>query len=233
MYGGASAGGRHATALALVLDCVRARWLREFCGTRLCSVVLRRALESIRNGHPASEVVINQFVTIAKIPVSTVWLASNQVVGSSTTWPSGQVDRPLGRAERQRGRGAKGPEVISPGAHLPIFFENCRRLSNVRCYQFELPTDKKPVRQRRRGADRPQGDPKRERAARIIRPGAPIRGRRFRGVVQITRALSVAQMSLVKNEPVMIAKIIRQRSVRRSQLLNMLRPRRVVEQFPA
>jgi hypothetical protein len=55
---------------------------------------------------------------------------------------------------------------------LANFFENCRRLSNVRCYQFELPTDKKPVRQRRRGADRPQGDPKGERAARIIRPGA-------------------------------------------------------------
>ena len=41
---------------------------RGFCGTRLCSVVLRRALGSICNGHPASEVVKNQLHTIVKKP---------------------------------------------------------------------------------------------------------------------------------------------------------------------
>jgi hypothetical protein len=51
--------------------------LREFCVGQLCSVVPRRALGSICNGHPASEVVKNQTVTIEKTPVSRVWQASN------------------------------------------------------------------------------------------------------------------------------------------------------------
>src|SRR5882762_8272522 len=57
--------------------------LRDFCGSRLCSVVLRRALGSICNGHPASEVVENQIVTIDKTPLSMVRLASNQGVRGS------------------------------------------------------------------------------------------------------------------------------------------------------
>jgi hypothetical protein len=40
--------------------------LREFCGSRSCFVVLRRALGSICNGHPASKVVDNQEVTKSK-----------------------------------------------------------------------------------------------------------------------------------------------------------------------
>jgi hypothetical protein len=40
--------------------------LREFCGSRSCFVVLRRALGSICNGHPASKVVKNQDVTNSK-----------------------------------------------------------------------------------------------------------------------------------------------------------------------
>ena len=44
----------------------------EFCGTRSCFVVHCPALGSNCNGHPASEVVRNQVVTIAKTPISTV-----------------------------------------------------------------------------------------------------------------------------------------------------------------
>jgi hypothetical protein len=38
--------------------------LRDLCVSRLCLVVLSRAFGSICNGHPASEVVNNQCVTI-------------------------------------------------------------------------------------------------------------------------------------------------------------------------
>jgi hypothetical protein len=56
--------------------------LWDYCGSRLCSVVLRRALGSICNGHPASEVVKNQLHTIVKNSISTVRLATNQEAGS-------------------------------------------------------------------------------------------------------------------------------------------------------
>jgi mRNA-degrading endonuclease HigB of HigAB toxin-antitoxin module len=52
--------------------------------TRSLSVVLRRALGSICNGHPASEVVKYQLVAIAKFPISTERPATNQVVRSSS-----------------------------------------------------------------------------------------------------------------------------------------------------
>jgi hypothetical protein len=60
-----------------------------FCVIRSCFVVLSRALGSICNGHPASEVVKNQSVAVIKIPNLTVRQASNQVVGGSN--PSGRT----------------------------------------------------------------------------------------------------------------------------------------------
>jgi hypothetical protein len=58
-----------------------ALYLPGFCGTRSCSVVLRRALGSICNGHPASEIDLKQVLTIAITECSMVRRASNQVVG--------------------------------------------------------------------------------------------------------------------------------------------------------
>ena len=55
--------------------------LREVCGTRSCFVVLRRAQGAIRNRRPASEIIKNQYFTNAKIPISTLPLATNQGVG--------------------------------------------------------------------------------------------------------------------------------------------------------
>ena len=63
--------------------------LRDFCVSQSCFVMLRRALGSICNGHPASEVVKNQRLTIDKNPISRVRRASNQVVGGSN--PSGRT----------------------------------------------------------------------------------------------------------------------------------------------
>ncbi len=58
------------------------RCLRGFCGTRSCFVVLSRALGSICNGHPASEVVKYQLLAITKFSISTDRLATNHKVGT-------------------------------------------------------------------------------------------------------------------------------------------------------
>ena len=68
----------------------RSKWgtrrLREFCGTSSCFVVLRRALGSICNGHPASEVVKNQVLANYKNAYFMRPLSHNpKVVGSNPT----------------------------------------------------------------------------------------------------------------------------------------------------
>jgi hypothetical protein len=91
--------------------------LREFCGSQSCFVVLRRALGSICNGHPASEVVKNQVVTNAK----------KSIFNATAIYEPGGREFESLRAHHTflAWEPFVGPEVISPGL---IRFENPRYL---------------------------------------------------------------------------------------------------------